>query len=137
MSMNKIVSNRRVRIIGFSLFSLALISFGAYIRPGLDLTIEVASAFVEPEPEVFTAPPSESEMLSLALEKEVDRLWKSEGWQGHCREQAKFNVSYDLMIEMQGIAGESLDKSEFPKPASMPMSQALEASVGKAGRSSR
>jgi hypothetical protein len=99
-------------------FALAFMVIGGYIRPYADTA--VASVFAPSEQ--YVKAPTEFEV-------EVEKLFTSPAHQRACRGQAEYTVAYDLMHKYGNVASESIDKSEFPLPKSMPMTEAVEKSA--------
>jgi hypothetical protein len=74
------------------LSSLALASAfiaGAYVRPGIDTTLLLASSLFTSKPATYIAPPTE-------YETKVNALWKSERHQSVCKATAASMVSIEL-----------------------------------------
>lgn len=66
--------------------SISLIAFGAWLRPGIDLTWELVSAVVNPPVQVHLS----------EYDQAVNALWKSEKHQYTCKAQAAAYVSLEL-----------------------------------------
>lgn len=83
------MENKKVLYVVFGVVSLAMFVFGAWSRPGIDLTIEVAEAFVSPKETVYVAPKSE-------YEKAIEEQYESAEHQQICHNAAVKIVSARL-----------------------------------------
>lgn len=77
----------------YTLFAMFFVGVGAYLRPGIDIGIEVASAFVSPKEIAYSAPESDYERRSK-------ELFYSAKHQATCMANAKAIVSLQITDEM-------------------------------------
>jgi hypothetical protein len=120
--MKKILESRRMIIALWAVQALILISFGAYIRPGITMVNELISSAFEPPRPI----PIKSE-----YETAVDALWKSEKHQYTCRAKAAAFVSLELANKYLAETKKQQLIAEFELPESLVNEMAKNATSSK------
>lgn len=106
--------NWKIKTVIYTLLALMFVGFGAFIRPGVDIAIEMVSSAVTPKQEVYQAPETEYEKRSKAL-------FYSAKHQETCMAQAKATVSLQIVDEMLQESKKQQLKADYELPASLMM----------------
>jgi hypothetical protein len=89
--------------------AFGLIGFGAWLRPGIDLTVEMFSAVVNPPVKVHLS----------EYDQAVETLWKSEKHQYTCKANAAAFVSLELANKYLNETKKQQLISEYELPESL------------------
>ena len=102
--------NWKIKTVIYTLLALMFVGFGAFIRPGVDIAIEMVSSAVTPKQ--HQAPETEYEKRSKAL-------FYSAKHQETCMAQAKATVSLQIVDEMLQESKKQQLKADYELPASL------------------
>lgn len=109
--MKNITISKKTKTIVSIVFAVIIFSLGAYMRPGIDLGVEVGTALFSSK-QKYEAPVSEYDTL-------VNQLWKSPAHQSVCKANAAATVALQLARKYLDEGEKQSALSNYDQPLSV------------------